>query len=186
MIDSTRGYCCLLIFYWLHYPNHVYKNSDILDYSIGAWETWQSSKIRIITLLLDAIDHDEKHIHTIIKDFQVFFLKHNFIISAKIWINSIFTSVSYILSHVKSGFRNYSVALDCCVREMGIQIMLLPYGLVLTIYPIYSEIHLVYIKIQYSSDVSISHEKCHLVHKGILFTQVASPCPLFTWVHGLF
>ena len=114
---------------------------------------------------------------------QVFFLKHNFIISAKIWINSIFTSVSYILSHVKSGFRNYSVALDCCVREMGIRIMLLPYGLVLTIY---SEIYLVYIKIQYSSDVSISHEKCHLVHKGILFTQVASPCPLFTWVHGLF
>ena len=54
---------------------------------------------------------------------QVFFLKHNFIISAKIWINSIFTSVSYILSHVKSGFRNYSVALDCCVREMGIQFM---------------------------------------------------------------
>ena len=106
---------------------------------------------------------------------QVFFLKHNFIISAKIWINSIFTSVSYILSHVKSGFRNYSVALDCCVREMGIWIMLLPYGLVLTIYPIYSEIHLVYIKIQYSSDVSISHEKCHLVHKGILFTQVPMP-----------
>ena len=56
---------------------------------------------------------------------QVFFLKHNFIISAKIWINSIFTSVSYILSHVKSGFRNYSVALDCCVREMGIYHMAL-------------------------------------------------------------
>ena len=136
--------------YWLHYPNHVYKNSDILDYSIvhrcmGDLTIIKNPHYNVAVRCYWPWRKTHSHYH---QRLQVFFLKHNFIKSAKIWINSIFTSVSYILSHVKSGFRNYSVALDCCVREMGIWIMLLPYGLVLTIYPIYSEIHLVYIKIQ--------------------------------------